>query len=182
MKKHILQPLSETERKFAEENHNLVYSFLHRYNYSLEEYYNIVIFGYLKAVQVYYRREDIKGKFDFAFIAWQYMRAELGNHFRMENAKKRKQDGKLISLDAVYAEMETLHNTIGGKSAESSVMEKELLNDIMKNLSETQQEIAQLKITGYSNKEVYQVKGIKQSTYYKELKRIRNIVEEILIG
>ena len=86
----------------------------------------------------------------------------------------------MISFDAEYAEAENLYNTVGGKSAEDDVLEEELLNDIMENLSEIQQKIAQLKISGYSNKETYLIVGMQPSTYYKEMKRIRAIVADIL--
>ena len=45
-----LTKLTEKERKYAEENHNLIYSFLHRHGYSIEDYYNIAVFGYLKDI------------------------------------------------------------------------------------------------------------------------------------
>ena len=94
-----MQPLTEQEKQFAEKNYGLVYSFLHRYKYSVDDFYDIVIFGFLKAVQVYHRKEDVKRKYDFAFISWQYMRSEIGNHFRMESALKRKMETATISLD-----------------------------------------------------------------------------------
>lgn len=180
MENHKLQPLTETEKKFAEDNHNLIYGFLHRYNYSIEEYYNVVIFGFLKAVEIYNRRKDLQEKYAFPFIAWQYMRSEIGNNFRTENSKKRKPTETIISLDADSTETENMHNAVGGKSAEDDVMDKELLNDIMENLSDLQRKIAQLKINGYSNKETYLIVGMQPSTYYKEMKRIRAIVENIL--
>lgn len=46
-------PLNDTQRIFAEKNHNLVYKFLHEKNLPASEYYDIVIFGYLRAVQRY---------------------------------------------------------------------------------------------------------------------------------
>lgn len=180
MEKHKLQPLTVTEKRMSEENHNLVYNFLHRYGYSIESYYNIAIFGYLKAVQIYNRRKDLQEKYDFPFIAWQYMRSEIGNNTRTENSQKRKPTEGIISLDVEYAEMENLYNAVGGKSAEDDVLEDELLNDIMENLSDLQRKIAQLKINGYSNKEVYVIVGMQPSTYYKEMKRIRAIVADIL--
>ena len=182
MANHKLQPLNETEKKFAEDNHNLVYGFLHRYNYSIEDYYNVVIFGFLKAVQIYSRRKELQEKYDFPFIAWQYMRSEIGNNFRTENSQKRKPTEAIISLDAEYAETENLYNAVGGKSAEADVMELELINDIIKNFSEVQRKIAELKINGYSNKETYLIVGMQPSTYYKEMKRIRAIVDNLLIG
>ena len=44
-------PLNDTQRIFADKNHNLVYKFLHEKNLPASEYYYIVIFGYLRAVQ-----------------------------------------------------------------------------------------------------------------------------------
>ena len=46
-------PLNDTQRIFADKNHNLVYKFLHEKNLPASEYYDIVIFGYLRAVQRY---------------------------------------------------------------------------------------------------------------------------------
>lgn len=180
MEKHKLQPLTATEKRLAEENHNLVYSFLHQNNYSIEEYYNIVIFGYLKAVQAWCRIGEKREKYCLSTLTWLYMRAEVGNHIRTGNYQCRKPTKDTISFDAEYAETENLYNTVGGKSAEDDVLEEELLNDIMENLSEIQQKIAQLKISGYSNKETYLIIGMQPSSYYKEMKRIRAIVENIL--
>ena len=42
-------PLNDTQRIFADKNHNLVYKFLHEKNLPASEYYDIVIFGYLRA-------------------------------------------------------------------------------------------------------------------------------------
>ena len=41
-------PLNDTQRIFADKNHNLVYKFLHEKNLPASEYYDIVIFGYLR--------------------------------------------------------------------------------------------------------------------------------------
>lgn len=176
-----LQPLTDFERKFAAENHNLVYGFLNRYGYSLENYYDVVIFGFLKAVQIYNRREDLREKYDFPFISWQYMRSEIGNHCRMEEAKKRKPLGTLVSLDAEYVETENLYNCIGsvdGKSPESEIIAMERMSEMLGSLSDTQRKIAELKVDGYSNKEIFSALEIKPSTYYVEVNRIKRVLAE----
>lgn len=175
-----LEKLTESEKKFAEENHNLVYGFLHRYKYSIEEYYNIVIFGYLKGVQVYHRRKDLQSKYDFPFIAWQYMRSEIGNNLRTKNSQKRKSEQTVISLDAEYNNIEDFYNVLGGKSAENDVMEKLLVADIMGILTEVQRKIAELKIDGYSNKEACLLLEIPSSTYYMEVQRMKRVVGELI--
>lgn len=180
MEKHKLQPLTEAEKQLAENNHNLVYSFLHRYGYSIEEYYNIAIFGYLKGIQIYNRRKDLQEKYQLAFICSQYMRSECGNYRRMENSQKRKPAETIISLDAEYSEHDTLYNCIGGKSLETEIMETELLTELLENLSEKQRKITEMKIKGYSNKETYIILEINPSTYYKELQRIKSVLNNLV--
>ena len=178
-----LEPLTDFERKFTTENHNLVYDFLHKNGYSLENYYDVAIFGFLKAVQIYNRREDLRNKYAFPFISQQYMRSEIGNHFRMKDAKKRKPFGIMVSLDAEYSETENLYNCIGvvgGKSPESEIVETERLAEFLSALSDTQRKIAQMKLNGYSSKEIYLSLEIRRSTYYVEMQRIKKVLAEII--
>lgn len=181
--KQQIRPLTPTERQFATENHNLVYDFLHRYGYSLEIYYDIAIFGFLKAVQIYHRREDLRNKYAFPFISRQYMRSEIGNHFRIEGAKKRKPSGSVVSLDAKYSETVNLYNCIGftgGKSPESEMLEMERLTELLNGLSDKQRKIAEMKVDGYNNKEIYSALEMKSSTYYAEVQRIKNVLAEMV--
>ena len=180
MENHKLVSLTESEKHQAEENHNLVFSFLHRHGYNMENFYDVVIFGYLKAIQIYNRREDLRKNFRLPFICEQYMRSAMENYRRMENTQKRKPAEKIISLDANYAESENFYNCIGGKSAEAVLMESESIESILENLSETQRKITAMKIKGYENKEIYLILKIKPSTYYRELQRIRSVLEKLV--
>lgn len=180
MKYNKLQPLSEIEKKQAEEHHKLVYSFLYRHRYSIEEFYNIAIFGYLKGIQTYNRREDLKEKYQLAFICEQYMRAEIKDHFRLQNAQKRKPTEMIISLDTNYTETDNFYNLVGRKSVESELLESELIEEVLENLSDVQRDILKLKLEGYSNKEVYLSLEIPTSTYYKELDRIKVVFKRLV--
>lgn len=173
MENNKLQPLNDVEKRMSEEHHGLVYSFLHRHGYSIEEFYNICIFGYLKGIQTYNRREDLKEKYQLAFICEQYMRAEIKDYFRTQNRQKRKPTEIIISLDANYVEEENLYNCTGGKSAEDEIMEAEELLNLLENFTEPQRNILKLKLEGYDNKEIYIELGIKPSTFYKEINRIK---------
>ena len=50
-----LRPMTPEEREFAEQKHNLVISFLRCKYLPMDDFYDIVIFGYLSAVQQYFR-------------------------------------------------------------------------------------------------------------------------------
>ena len=78
MKKiHLLTP---EQQKFAEQNHQVVDCFLSRKRLDAEEFYDIVIFGYLLAVQEYLEKPRLS---DYAFstIAWRNMNDCLINKY-----------------------------------------------------------------------------------------------------
>lgn len=45
--------LSENERQFADKHHDTVLHFLSHFHLKMADYYDVVIFGYLSAVQSY---------------------------------------------------------------------------------------------------------------------------------
>ncbi len=181
MKNHTLSPLTEKEKKFAEQNHGLVYDFLHKHGYSIDEYYNVVITGYLKAVQIYHRREELRNKYAFPFISQQYMRAEIGNESKTQNAQKRKPVEVVISLDVDCTD-EAFYKSAGRKSTEADVLDKMIYDTVLRGLSESRRKIVLLKMNGYNDKEVYSMLGIPSSTYYKEMQRIRAVVKELMFA
>ena len=157
-----MKPLTEIERELAEKNHNLVYEFLKAHKYDIEEYYNIAVMGYLKGIQKYYRRTE-RNSSELPGICWNCMRSEMGNHFKMEKARKRQ---------PVEINQEAVH------SAEDEAITTELLNAVMENMTAQQQDIVALKILGYSNLEVCLMLEINTSSYYRELERIRKLFGE----
>ena len=47
--------LSENERQFADKHHDTVLHFLSHFHLKMADYYDVVIFGYLSAVQIFLR-------------------------------------------------------------------------------------------------------------------------------
>lgn len=154
-----LVTFTEAERELAEKNHNLVYEFLKSHKYDIEEYYNIAVMGYLKGIQKYYRRTE-RNLSELPGICWNCMRSEMGNHFKIEKAKKRQPVE--MNQSAIY-------------SAEDEVITTEILNDALENMTEQQQLIVALKLFGYSNLEVCLMLEMNTSSYYRELERIRKL-------
>lgn len=50
-----LRPMTLEERKFAEQNHGLVIDYLRCKRLPMDDFYDVVVFGYLSAVQQYFR-------------------------------------------------------------------------------------------------------------------------------
>lgn len=58
-----LRPMTKEEREFAEQHHNLVIDYLHCKRLPMNDFYDVVIFGYLSAVQQYFRNPPAGVKF-----------------------------------------------------------------------------------------------------------------------
>lgn len=176
-----LTKLTEKERKYAEENHNLIYSFLHRHGYSIEDYYNIAVFGYLKAVQIYHRKEKVKANYNFSFIAWQYMRAEIKDHVKNRKCHKRKPDEVVVSLDTEREKTESKYDSVTGTEAvENTVVEMEMYQYMLHSLTEKQRKIVKAKLSGYSNQEILVLLNIPSSSFYKEMQKIKATIGKII--
>ena len=94
-------PMSQAQQLFAEEHHNLVYAFLKEKKLPEDEYYDVVIFGYLQAVMDYTAQGE-SSRFSFATIAWRKMESRLADHFRHQASTKRA--APTVSLNAVMDE------------------------------------------------------------------------------
>ena len=129
--------------------------------------------GYLKSVQAYHRKEKLKGNYNFSNVAYKYMRAELSNDRKIENAKKRIPKENIKSMDVVE------NSSRNGKSAEDEVIAKETLIEIMEILSDIQRKIFVMIAKGYSSQETISSLNMKKSTYYKELRKIKSIMENV---
>ena len=76
-----MKALTDEQRKFAEENHDLMYAFLKENGLESSQYYDIVVFGYLCAVQEYCEKPKLQ-KYKFATVAWKKMLCALKNHYK----------------------------------------------------------------------------------------------------
>ncbi|MEE0110015.1 MAG: hypothetical protein UEP57_03870 [Oscillospiraceae bacterium] len=59
------------------------------YGLEEEDYYDVVVFGYLNAVYDYHTDPDL-GKYHFSTVCWQSMRGSLSNHRKTQQRLKRK--------------------------------------------------------------------------------------------
>lgn len=108
------------------------------------------------------------------------MLAEIKDHFIEQNAQKRKPMEITVSLDINYAETDNIYNLVGGKSVEDEVLESKQVDEMMENLSEVQRDILKLKLEGYDNKEILSLLGIPSSSFYKEMNRIKVVMEKLI--
>ncbi len=93
-----IRPLTKSQQRFAEENHALVYVFLNERGLPESVFYDIVIFGYLRAVQEYCEFPSLH-RYKFSTVAWKHMRRSLSNHYKYLSRPKR--CAPTVSIDAL---------------------------------------------------------------------------------
>ena len=151
--------LTEEQRRFATENHNLIFAFLRDEQWDAGEYYDIAALGFLRAVLRYFSDARLK-KYGFSTIAWRNMHKSVASYLNAE-AHRRESEERYMELRGgvdgdPYEEME--YNLI--------------LRDLLAESGERQCEMAALRLQGYSVAEIAAKSGM--SAY-----RVRKLLKEL---
>lgn len=165
------RPLTHEERTFASDHHNLVYEFLHEHHLATDEFYDIIIFGYLNAVKTYLSRADLQ-VYTFPTLGWKLMTQSLSDYYKEQLCQKRRTE-----ISSLYSTLFThdlsLEETIHVKDNLMQQLEIELLlHDLAKRVSKQQMEIVRLKSSGYNLQDI----ATRQNT---STKRIRKLLDEV---
>lgn len=105
-------PLTAKEAAFAEANHYLIAKYLDKKRLSIDEYYDVVVFRFLRSVKRWFAIPDLR-KHNFEIVAFYAMRSAIGGE-----REKQKRRIRTISLDAILQDTEgiTLLDTITKKN------------------------------------------------------------------
>jgi RNA polymerase sigma-70 factor (ECF subfamily) len=174
MEHEELKKLTLEERRFADENYNLIMEFLRKERLDPEIFFDVVVFEYLLAVQIYLNDADLQGRCNFAACSYMYMKRAAYRYFREQKAKKR------CSGTGADLSMEELAAYIGNTENVSYLAYEETLKEIETFLTEEQKEIFYRKLEGYSLKEIAEVNGINTKRVYRQFERIKNIVADVM--
>ncbi len=169
-------PLTKEQQDFATAHHGLVYKFLNAHQLPEDEFYDVVIFGYLKAIQDYFCRNDLQ-KYSFSTIAWRYMARSLSNHYKSKFCKKRNADVVSIHL-CLRPDEAPLEAIIPAHDPLMQQLEMELLlHDLASRVSKQQMDIVSLKRHGYGIREIAR----SQRVPMRRIKELLAEVHEILL-
>lgn len=72
--------LTERQQRFAEEHHKVLEDFLRYRGLPFDEFYDVVVFRFLRAVKQYDENAALR-QYSFNTIAKNHMRSALGNHY-----------------------------------------------------------------------------------------------------
>ena len=150
---HEMTPL---QRQFAEEHQDIVFRFLSRKGLPMDDYYDIVIFGYLQAVQEYDENPALS-RFQFSTIARTKMNDCLSRHFSYENKPKRK--APTVSIHACTSDGLTLSEILPDrrKDLQAQTADRLLAMEALSCLTETERQMVHLKADGLTCREIAEI-------------------------
>lgn len=157
MKKQQNQ-LTEQESAFAAEHHSLIYYFLNKKELPEDEYYDVIVFGYLNGVQKYFRREDLQ-QYPFTTLAWRAMNSSYVNY---ERSKSRSQSNvQVLSLHEPYYSVYTLKEIIvDAKDYAEETISAMAVSETLQCFDQTEREILMLLMEGYPKPKIRSTLGM----------------------
>ena len=164
-------PLTKEQQEFAAEHHGLVYRFLNDNHLPEDEFYDVVIFPYLKAVRDYCDNTSAQ-EYSFSTIAIRQMRFRLYDYFRSQERHKR--NAEILSIHiGLYPDGVPLEELLPAPDDLMQEFEmKQLLHDLAGRVSRQQMNIVRMKGCGY---------GIREIASHEKLpmKRIKELLAEV---
>lgn len=190
------RPLTEEEKAFAEEHHDMMYRYMRLHRLDIEEWYDILIIPYLQAVKKYHEYEHLR-KYKFEQIFFRTLDNARSNYFRDMNREKRHPEGGVFSYNALFEnEHSTSSNTYEWflidvyTNVEKQVITKELYREFYRRCTEKKfeeqsdilQETLELLLDGYTYKQIsLKVYGKRKNDWLVEMdvERFRRIFKSV---
>ncbi len=170
--------LTSEQRKFASDHHNLIYAFLNSKNLSDDDFYDIIVFGYLHAVQEYCNKPELK-QYSFTTIAWKDMNQSLSNYFRNQNRQKRY--CYTISLDSMIYGDEFIPQRDSFTAPDPLMLQLEtelLYHELASRVSKNQMAVIRMKADGYGVREIAK----KQKMTMKAIRELLTSAYDIVLS
>ena len=176
-----LRPFTKEEQQFAEENHDLVYAFLNEKKLSEDEYYDVVVFGYLRAVQEFCETSKHR-KYKFSTFAWTRMQEVMNDHYKYLFRAKR--NAIVISLDEPIGEDTALRleDVISYDDCLAELKTELLMHELAVHLPEREMRIINMKIRGAKLQEIAKAEKLNFKQIGKILDNIYPTVRKIFYG
>lgn len=169
--------LTPEQQEFAAEYHNVIYAFLNKKKLREDDYYDIVVFGFLRAVQEYLERPELR-RYSFTTIAWRKMESSLADFYKSQNRQKR--HCYILSLDSLLSNGDFLpvEETVAVPDSRMMQLETELLlHELASRVSRRQMNVIRMKADGYGVKEIAR----EQKTTIRDVRELLESVYGIVL-
>lgn len=157
--------LSDEQKKVVEENHNLIYSFLHKNHLDINEWYGDAAIGCCMGVATFN-----EGKGSLSTYLFKCMSNQIINKKR-----RSKSINTFLSLDEDLRIGVSLNETLSNNEDwESDVDELVDFNKMLNELSENKKKILLLKLQGYNQTEISKMLKISRQRVSQIIIDVRN--------
>ena len=166
-------PLTQEQSDFAAEHEDLIGKYLGIRRLPKDEYYDVVVFGYLRAVRRYLTIPALQ-EHKFSTIAYKAMQCDLGGYFAALRAAKRA--AAVLEYDDEFHNYATAMEDPVSMQVEHTADLQETHSRLFRCLTPSQSKIVHLKVRGYSKRETAKAQGIRPKEVTAELEAARNNV------
>ena len=154
------RPLTAEESNFAAEHHDVILRYLRKACLPYDDFYDIAVFGYLRAVRKYLARPELQ-QYQFATIAFRAMSCDV--HHSKEYWTRAKRSAKVTRLDE-DSHIDDLRDTVT-EAVDNIIFFEEYVGK----LSPVQRRIASLRDHGYSDREIAKACGLSCAGVIQEM-------------
>ena len=168
-----LEPMTPEEQDFAEVHLNLVYQFLRVKCLPEDEYYDVVIFGYLEAVQMNFRNPIAPELQNFPALANTCMEYKILADWKRKRCVKRQGDYTALSMDAALTDTDnfTFHDILPDKTQDTAleVENADLIACIFDSTTRMERKTLNLFLSGYKAPQIAEILSVSVSHIYNQL-------------
>lgn len=167
------KPLTQEQSDFASKHYYLIENFLRIKGYPSDDFFDVVVFGFLRAVRRYTEREALQQNYKFKTIAFRCMRDDIYKHFQYQNRSMRKAEMCTYNedsdvpyyADSVWEDFSQKHD---------ADIAADTLSEI---LTPQQRQIAYLKGDGYCHRDIAAQTGLSFNCVKREVKAVRETIQ-----
>lgn len=160
--------MTEEQRRYAAENHDLIYRFLREKGWSVDEYYDVAAFGYLTAVMQYLSDAALR-RYAFSTVAWRRMKQSIANQRRAEQRRQ--------NTETAYTERTLAARTDPFEELEYTM----LLHDLAAVSTNRQYALASMRLQGYSIAEIARRQGVDHRRVSRLLRELYQVYMKLYI-
>ncbi len=166
----MLEPLTVEEQELAEKHLYLVDQFLRRKHLDKNEYYDVVILGYLQAIQRELRNPAPPPNANFQGLVETCMERAVLMEWRCQYRDMRKGDRTGLSLDRMPANTDegefSFYEVVADpqQRIEAQVEAKDLTERVLAVATAREREAIDLACLGYEAREIAEIMGVARST------------------
>ena len=143
--------LTKRQSQYADEHIGVVFSFLKEHGLDIGDFYDEVIFRYMRAVKNYLTRKDLR-KYAFTTIAWSAMNSAMDTY-----RKRMSRRPQTVSLNSIISGTDDLC-FLDAMEQTIDVIEilenRQMIQDILMLLTKWERNVLRLLVEGYSSDEI----------------------------